>query len=118
MQQYQPNNAATVTGDWAFLGSPPEENFADSNTAAQVTATVAQYQSGDTNSASGYIGVCYEPADGTGVTEVSQMYVPLNPTCTPPGSPSPASSATSRPVSTMSAYALKIKAPQTETTPK
>ena len=77
MEQYQLNNPPSVTGDWAFLGSPPEENFTDRNTAAQVTATVSQGQSGDYSGATGYLGICYEPAGGTGLTAVSQIQVSL-----------------------------------------
>jgi hypothetical protein len=39
---------------------------------------VAQFQGIEDNGASGYLGVCYEPAGGTGVSEVSQVFVGLN----------------------------------------
>jgi len=45
MTQYQPNQATPVTGgSFAFLGSPPEEFFANADTAAEVTATVDQFR--------------------------------------------------------------------------
>jgi len=79
MEQYQFNGAPSVTGDnWELLGTPPEEGFTDSNTAAQVTATVSQGQSSDYSGASGILGICYEPAGGTGITEVSQISVGLS----------------------------------------
>jgi hypothetical protein len=76
MQQYQPNYAATVTGAWRFLGSPPEEYFTDRNTAAQITGTVVESQSDFNESGGwGYLGICYKPASGPRLTAVSQVLV-------------------------------------------
>jgi hypothetical protein len=73
MTQYQPDGATPVTGSsFAFLGAPPEQFFADSDTAAEVTATVDQ-ASADGNQIDEAIGICYQPADGSTVTDVSYV---------------------------------------------
>jgi hypothetical protein len=73
MTQYQPDGATPVTGSsFAFLGAPPEQFFADSGTAAEVTATVDQ-ASADGNQIDEAIGICYQPADGSSVTDVAYV---------------------------------------------
>ena len=74
MTQYAPNAAAAaVTGSWAFLGSPPEEDFTNGDTAAEITATVDEASSsgGPVNE---YLGICYQSAvAGSTVTDVSEI---------------------------------------------
>jgi hypothetical protein len=72
MTQYAPDGAGAQTGTWGFLGTPPEEKFTNSHTAAEVTATVDQ-ASTDGNVLSDFIGVCYEPVGGSTVTNVSDI---------------------------------------------
>jgi collagen triple helix repeat protein len=73
MTQYSPDGATPVTGDsFAFLGSPPEEAFADGGTAAEVTASVDE-ASADGNEIDEAIGICYELADGSTVINVSYV---------------------------------------------
>jgi hypothetical protein len=72
MTQYAPSGASAQTGTWGFLGTPPEENFTNSHTAAEVTGTVDE-ASADGNGISEYIGVCYEPVGGSTVTDVSNL---------------------------------------------
>jgi hypothetical protein len=73
MTQYEPDGATPVTGSsFAFLGAPPEQFFADSGTAAEVTATVDE-ASADGNQIDEALGICYELADGSTVTDVSYV---------------------------------------------
>jgi hypothetical protein len=73
MTQYQPDDAAPVTGgSFAFLGSPPEESFANSDTAAEVTASVDE-ASQDGNSIDEILGICYQPVGGSTVTDVTYV---------------------------------------------
>ncbi len=72
MTQYAPGGAAAATSGWAFLGAPPEEAFANTDTAAEVTATVDE-ASANGNEISDVIGVCYEPVGGSTVTDVSYI---------------------------------------------
>jgi Collagen triple helix repeat (20 copies) len=73
MTQYQPDGATPVTGSsFGFLGAPPEQFFADGGTAAEVTATVDE-ASADGNQIDEVIGICYQPADGSTVTNVSYV---------------------------------------------
>jgi hypothetical protein len=72
MTQYAPNAVAIVAGPWAFLGSPPEEDFTNTGTAAEVTASM-QEASSNAGEVFGYLGICYEPAAaGSPVTDVSK----------------------------------------------
>ncbi len=73
MTQYEPDGGTPVTGSsFAFLGAPPEQFFADSGTAAEVTATVDE-ASADGNQIDEALGICYQPADGSTVTDVSYV---------------------------------------------
>ena len=73
MTQYEPDGGTPVTGSsFAFLGAPPEQFFADSGTAAEVTATVDE-ASADGNQIDEALGICYELADGSTVTDVSYV---------------------------------------------
>ena len=73
MTQYEPDGATPVTGSsFAFLGAPPEQFFADGGTAAEVTATVDE-ASADGNQIDEVLGICYQPADGSTVTDVSYV---------------------------------------------
>ncbi len=73
MTQYEPDGGTPVTGSsFAFLGAPPEQFFADSGTAAEVTATVDE-ASADGNQIDEVLGICYQPADGSTVTDVSYV---------------------------------------------
>jgi hypothetical protein len=72
MTQYAPDGASAQSGSWGFLGTPAEENFTNSDTAAEVTGTVDE-ASADGNVIFDYIGVCYEPVGGSTVTDVSYL---------------------------------------------
>jgi hypothetical protein len=73
MTQYQPDGASSQTGDsWGFLGSPPEENFTNSDTAAEVTGTVDE-ASADGNDIDEDLGICYEAVGGSTVSDVSYV---------------------------------------------
>jgi hypothetical protein len=73
MTQYQPDGATPVTGSsFVFLGAPPEQFFADGRTAAEVTATVDE-ASADGNQIDEVLGICYQPADGSTVTDVAYV---------------------------------------------
>jgi hypothetical protein len=73
MTQYEPDGATAVTADsFAFLGSPPEQFFADTDTAAEVTASV-DTASADGNAIDEVLGICYEPSDSSTVTDVSYV---------------------------------------------
>ena len=73
MTQYEPDGATPVTGSsFAFLGAPPEQFFADGGTAAEVTATVDE-ASADGNQIDEALGICYQPADGSTVTDVAYV---------------------------------------------
>jgi uncharacterized protein YaiE (UPF0345 family) len=72
MTEYETYRPSAVAGGWAFLGTPPEEDFTDSNTAAEVTATVDE-ASADGKPIFDFIGVCYEPVGGSTVTNVSSV---------------------------------------------
>jgi hypothetical protein len=72
MTQYAPNAVPIVAGPWAFLGSPPEEDFTNTDTAAEVTASMQEASSND-GEVFGYLGICYESAAaGSPVTDVSK----------------------------------------------
>lgn len=72
MTQYAPNAVPIVAGPWAFLGSPPEEDFTNTDTAAEVTASM-QEASSNGDEVFGYLGICYESATaGSPVTDVSK----------------------------------------------
>ena len=110
MTQYAPNAVPIVSGPWAFLGSPPEEDFTNTDTAAEVTASMQEATSNG-GEVDGYIGICYESAvAGSPVTDVSKT-APLfaaaqdyffDETVSAP-------SATCQPVTTTSACAPKMK---------
>ena len=72
MARFDPGDGAIVTtpGSFAFTGSTVTEHFADSNTAAEVTATVDE-ASTDGNFIDVDLGICYEPAGGSTLTNVS-----------------------------------------------
>jgi collagen triple helix repeat protein len=73
MTQYEPDGGTPVTGgSFAFLGAPPEQFFADGGTAAEVTATVDE-ASADGNQIYEILGICYQPADGSTVTDVAYV---------------------------------------------
>ena len=73
MTQYEPDGGTPVTGSsFAFLGAPPEQFFADGGTAAEVTATVDE-ASADGNQIDEALGICYQPADGSTVTDVAYV---------------------------------------------
>jgi Collagen triple helix repeat (20 copies) len=72
MTQYQIQASSPVTGSWAFIGSPPEQFFADSDTAAEVTATVDQ-ASADGNQTEEDLGICYQSAIGSEVINVTYV---------------------------------------------
>jgi hypothetical protein len=72
MTQYEPDGAPVVTGGWGFLGTPPIEKFTNSDTAAEVTATVDE-ASADGNELFDMIGICYEPVGGSTATNVSNV---------------------------------------------
>jgi hypothetical protein len=73
MTAYAPDAASAQTGtSWGFLGTPPEENFTNADTAAEVTGTVDE-ASADGNQILDYIGVCYEPIGGSTLTNVSEV---------------------------------------------
>jgi hypothetical protein len=70
MIQYQPDGAGAVSGSWAFLGSPPEVTFTNTDTAAEVTASVDE-ASQDGNEINDYIGVCDELVGSSTVNNAS-----------------------------------------------
>lgn len=70
MVQYQPDDVAAVTGSWAFLGSPPEVTFTNTDTAAEVTASVDE-ASQDGNQILDIIGVCDELVGSSTVNNVT-----------------------------------------------
>jgi hypothetical protein len=70
MTQYQPSGASDVTGSWGFLGTAPELKFTNSDTAAEVTASVDE-ASADGNEISDYIGVCDELVGSSTVNNVT-----------------------------------------------
>jgi hypothetical protein len=74
MVRFDSGDGAIVTtpGSFAFTGSTVTEHFADSNTAAEVTATVDE-ASNDGKGIDVYLGICYEPVGGSAVTEVSYV---------------------------------------------
>jgi hypothetical protein len=72
MTEYAPDGEAAQTGSWGFLGTPPQETFTNSDTAAEVTATVDE-ASADGNGINEFLGVCYEPVGGSTVTAVSDV---------------------------------------------
>ena len=72
MVQYAPNGAADATGSWAFLGSPPEVTFTNTDTAAEVTASVDE-ASQDGNMIGDFIGVCDELVGSSTVNNVSHV---------------------------------------------
>jgi hypothetical protein len=73
MTQYTPDGATAQTGNsYAFLGTPPEEDFTNSDTAAEVTASVDE-ASMDGNPIDEILGICYEPVGGSTVTDVSYV---------------------------------------------
>jgi hypothetical protein len=73
MTQYDPDGATPITGgSYGFLGTPPEEDFTDADTAAEVTATV-DTASHDGNTIDEIIGVCYEPVGGSTITDVTYV---------------------------------------------
>jgi hypothetical protein len=73
MTQYAPDGASSQTGStFGFLGSPPEEHFTNSDTAAEVTASVDE-ASADGNEIDEVLGICYEPVGGSTVSNVSYV---------------------------------------------
>jgi hypothetical protein len=72
MIQYQPNGAGDSTGSWAFLGSPPEVTFTNTDTAAEVTASVDE-ASQDGKIISSFIGVCDELVGSSTVNNVTYV---------------------------------------------
>jgi hypothetical protein len=66
MTQFSTNNASAPTGNFQFLGSQVSEIF-DSNTVAQVTATV-ELQSSNGSDYQGLFGVCYQKVGSTFLT--------------------------------------------------
>jgi hypothetical protein len=72
MTHYAPDDATLVPGSWGLLGSPPIERFANGKTAAEITATVDE-ASADGHMIGDLIGICYEPAGGSTVTNVARV---------------------------------------------
>jgi len=73
MTQYEPDGATAITGgSYGFLGTPPEEDFTDGDTAAEVTATV-DTASNDGNEIDEVLGICYEPVGGSTIIAVSYV---------------------------------------------
>jgi hypothetical protein len=72
MTEYTPDAASPQTGNWGFLGTPPEESFTNSDTAAEVTGTVDE-ASADGNEIDEDLGICYEPVGGSTVSVVSAV---------------------------------------------
>ncbi len=73
MTQYSASNEGTFpTTAWGFIGSPPLEVFTNSDTGAEVIATVNE-ASEDPNTISVSLGVCYEPGGSSEVFNVSYI---------------------------------------------
>jgi hypothetical protein len=72
MAHFDPSNGAigTAPDSYAFTGATVTEHFADSKSAAEVTATLDE-ASTDGNFIDVFLGICYEPAGGSTLTNVS-----------------------------------------------